>query len=75
MNKMDKILLILGGFLLSFIICMIVTYWVKGGIPDTLVTMVLGAGGLEAFICAWIKNTNTKSGGKDAAESEETDDV
>ena len=74
MNKMDKILLILGGFLLSFIICMIVTYWGTGGIPDTLVTMVLGASGLEAFICAWIKNTNTKSG-DNAAESEETDDV
>ena len=74
MSKMDKILLILGGFLLAFIICMIVTYWVKGGIPDTLVTMVLGASGLEAFICAWIKNTNTKSG-DNAAESEETDDV
>lgn len=74
MSKMDKILLILGGFLLAFIICMIVTYWVKGGIPDTLVTMVLGAGGLEAFICAWIKNTNTKSG-DNAAESEGTDDV
>ena len=55
MNKTDKILLILGVFILAFIVAMTVIFCVKDSVPDTLIQYVLGAGGVEALLLAGIK--------------------
>ena len=70
MKTTNRVLLILGVFLLAFILCMIVTFWVKGSVPDTLIQCVLGAGGLESLALAGIKITKVWRGDK-AAESED----
>lgn len=49
------VLIFLAVFIVSFVAVMIVTYWVKGSVPDTLIQYVLGAGGLEALLLAGIK--------------------
>lgn len=51
----NRVLIILGIFLLLFILCMIVTFWVKGAVPDTLITCVMGGGLGEAVAMAAIK--------------------
>lgn len=51
----NRVLILLGLFLTAFIIAMTVTYWVKGGVPDTLIQYTLGAGGVEALLLAGIK--------------------
>lgn len=51
----DRVLLVLGLFLLAFIVTMIVIFCVKGSTPDVLIQCVLGAGGLEALVLAGIK--------------------
>ena len=51
----DVILLAMGLFVAAFIVTMIVTYWAKGGVPDTLIQYTLGAGGVEALLLAGIK--------------------
>lgn len=58
----NLILGLLGAFLLLFIICMIWLFWVKGSVPDTLITCVLGAGGVEAFVMAGIKISKVLKG-------------
>ena len=70
-NKGDIVLLILGVFLLAFIITMIVIFCVKGYVPDTLIQCVLGAGGLEAIALAWIKASKVKYGDQDSPEESE----
>ena len=68
-------LLALGVFLFAFIIAMIVIFCVKGAVPDTLIQMVLGAGGVESVALAGIKVSKVISGkGESIYEhSEETD--
>ena len=51
----NVVLLILGLFMFTFIVTMIVIFCVKDSVPDTLIQYVLGAGGLEAFVLAAIK--------------------
>lgn len=41
----NRVLIVLGVFLLAFVAAMIVTYWVKGGVPDTLIQYTLGPEG------------------------------
>ncbi len=62
MKTSNIVLLALGLFLLAFIAVMIVTYWVKGSVPDTLIQYVLGAGGVEALLLAGIKISKVVSG-------------
>ena len=64
------VLLVLGVFLLAFITTMIVTFWVKGAVPDTLIQYTLGAGGVEALVLAGIKISKVVTGDK-PGESEE----
>ena len=61
-NKIDRILKMLGIFVVAFVVVMIVTFWVKGSVPDTLIVAVLGSGGLEALFCAAIKIANILKG-------------
>lgn len=58
----NRVLVLLGLFLLSFIVAMIVTYWVKGAVPDTLIQYTLGAGGVEALLLAGIKISKVVAG-------------
>lgn len=60
MGAMDRILIVLGLFLLCFIVAMTVIYIRMGGIPDTLVQCVFGACGLEGGIMGWIKTTKDR---------------
>lgn len=56
MKKTSNLVLILMGFFaVIFIITMIVTFWCKGDVPDTLIQYTLGAGGIECLLLAGIK--------------------
>lgn len=65
----NRVLLWLGLCLVSFIVTMIVTFWVKGAVPDTLIQYTLGAGGVEAVALAAIRIGKVIKGEK--TESEE----
>lgn len=54
-DTMKKILIFIGIYLLVFTIIMIVTFWVKGDVPDTLITAVFGGSSIEALSMAGIK--------------------
>lgn len=75
MKTSNKVLLILGIFMLAFIICMIVIFCVKGAVPDTLIQMVLGAGGLESLALAGIKVSKVINGKEDKAEKPESEET
>lgn len=60
----NRVLVLLGLFLLAFIATMTVTFWVKGSVPDTLIQYTLGAGGVEAFLLAAIKVSKVMTGGR-----------
>lgn len=60
----NRVLILLGLFLLAFIVTMIVTFWVKGAVPDTLIQYTLGAGGVEAVVLAGIKISKVVAGEK-----------
>ena len=57
-KKLDtslKVIIVMGVFAALFIITMVITFWVKDAVPDTLIQYTLGAGGVEAFLLAGIK--------------------
>ena len=55
-HKMSNmILLVLGLFILAFIVTMIWIFCKYGAVPDTLITCTMGAGGIEALLLAAIK--------------------
>lgn len=59
-KTMDTILVILGIFLLLFILVMIYLFVRLGAIPDTLCTCVFAACGGECGIMGWIKTSKTR---------------
>ncbi len=63
-NTSNRVLAILGAFLLTFIACMVVTFWRFRTVPDTLIQYTLGAGGVEALLLAGIKISKVVTGGK-----------
>ncbi|MEA4920621.1 MAG: hypothetical protein VB078_06865 [Clostridiaceae bacterium] len=65
------ILLVMGLFMLAFIITMVITFWVKGAVPDTLIQYTLGAGGVEALMLAGIKISKVVSGQKPGESEDE----
>ena len=71
MKTANKVLILLGIFVLAFVVTMIVTFWKFGAVPDTLITYTLGAGGVEALALAGIKISKTWSGDR-AAEEDDT---
>lgn len=71
MKTANRVLLCMGLFIFAFIVTMIVTFWAKGAVPDTLITYTLGAGGIEALALACIKISKTWCG-TDAAERGDT---
>ena len=58
----DVVLVVLGVFLGLFIVAMVVIFCIKGAVPDTLIQMVLGAGGLEAWLLERITVNKIKNG-------------
>ena len=64
--KTSKIvLMIIGGLLIAFVLKMIELYETTGGIPDTLVSCVLGGGLAELALTAWITVSKVKKGGNE----------
>lgn len=59
------VLLVLGLFIMAFIISMEVIFCVTGSVPDTLIQYTLGAGGLEVLVMAGIKISKVVSGEKE----------
>lgn len=57
-----RVLVLLGTGMLVFILVMIVTFWVKGSVPDTLIQYTLGAGGVEAVALSAIRIAKVISG-------------
>lgn len=53
-KTLDRVLIILALFLLSFIVAMIVIYTIKDWPMDTLITMVMGGSGVEVMATALI---------------------
>lgn len=66
----DVILLAMGICTAAFVIAMIVTFWVKGSIPDTLVQCFFGGGGVEALLLAGIKISKVRAGGGGESDEE-----
>lgn len=64
MKTSNRVLLVLGLFALAFIIAMTATFWRFQTVPDTLIQMVLGAGGLESAALAAIKVSKVLKGEK-----------
>ena len=69
LNTSNKVLILLGVGIGTFILVMIVTYWVTGGVPDTLIEKVLDFGQWEAGFLAAIKVAKTIKGDKPEEES------
>lgn len=59
------VLLLLGCLLVAFVVKMIDLYETTGGVPDTLVSCVLGGGLAELALTAWITVSKVKKGGTD----------
>lgn len=57
------ILLVLGALLIAFVLKMIQLYETTGGVPDTLISCVLGGGAAELAFTAWITVSKVKKGG------------
>lgn len=60
----DKVLTALAIFISLFILVMIITFWVKNSVPDTLIQYTLGAGGVECLLLAGIKISKVLKGDK-----------
>ena len=63
LNTLDKVLIILALFLFVFISSTVVIYTIKDWQYDTLITCVLGAGGIEAIAGAFIQIAKYKHRG------------
>lgn len=59
------ILLVMAVLLVAFVVKMIALYEQTGGVPDTLVSCVLGGGLAELGLTAWIKVSKVKKGGNE----------
>lgn len=64
-NTANTVLKAIGLFVVIFVFMMIVTFWVKGSIPDTLVQYTLGVGGVECLFLAGIKISKVIKGDTD----------
>ncbi len=72
LGTIDKILIILGGFMGLFTIAMIVTFYIKDAVPDTLITCVMGCGGVEGILTAAITiSKQITSSDKDTKDEQE----
>jgi hypothetical protein len=68
MNTANRVLILLGMSLTAFVAVMVVTFWVKGSVPDSLIEKVLDFGQWEAGFLAAIKVAKTVKGEKPESE-------
>jgi hypothetical protein len=68
MNTANRVLILLGMSLTAFVAIMVVTFWVKGSVPDSLIEKVLDFGQWEAGFLAAIKVAKTVKGEKPESE-------
>lgn len=61
----NTVLIVLSIFIFLFIATMVVTFWVKDSVPDTLIQYTLGAGGVEVLMLAAIKISKVVKGEED----------
>ncbi|MCC8195695.1 MAG: hypothetical protein LIO49_02635 [Ruminococcus sp.] len=71
LGTIDRVLIILGGFMGLFTIAMIVTFYIKDAVPDTLITCVMGCSGVEGILTAAITISKQITGKKDNPEEQE----
>ncbi len=71
MKTSNRILVLLGVFLLAFIAAMTAIFCVKGAVPDTLIQYTMGAGGVEALLLAGIKVSKVITGDKPRESEDE----
>lgn len=69
----NVVLLVVGTFIMTFIISMEVIFCVKGSVPDTLIQYTLGAGGVEVLLLAAIKISKVVVGEK--VTLDDSDDI
>ena len=75
LNKLDKVLIGMALFLFAFILATIIIYTVNGWQFDTLITCVLGAGGIESIAGAFIQVAKYKHKNDDSADAESESEV
>lgn len=73
LNKLDKVLIVLASFLFVFVVATVVIYTINGWQYDTLITCVLGAGGIESVAGAFIQIAKYKHKNENENESEENE--
>ncbi|MCD7822524.1 MAG: hypothetical protein LUG86_00660 [Oscillospiraceae bacterium] len=71
LGTIDRILIILGGFMGLFTIAMIVTFYIKDAVPDTLITCVMGCSGVEGILTAAITISKSITAKKDNSDEQE----
>lgn len=62
LSTANRVLILLGVSLAAFVVVMVVTFWVKGSVPDSLIDKVLDFGQWEAGFLAAIKVAKTVKG-------------
>lgn len=65
LNNLDKVLIALAIFLFAFVVSSMIIYTIKDWQYDTLITMVLSGGGVEALATAIIQIAKYKHKGDD----------
>lgn len=75
LNTLDKVLIILASFLFVFIVATVIIYTIKDWQYDTLITMVLSGGGVEALATAVIQIWKYKYKEHDKGEEDGVSDV
>lgn len=59
-KKLDKIVIGVMTYWIVFVSVAWITFWVKGTVPDTLITMGLGGGSIELIVTGVIEITRDK---------------
>ena len=62
LSTANRVLILLGVSLAAFVVVMVVTFWAKGSVPDSLIDKVLDFGQWEAGFLAAIKVAKTVKG-------------
>lgn len=73
-GTLDFILILLGSFMAVFTAVMIVTFYIKDAVPDTLISCVMGAGSVEGVLTAAITISKVRSSVKTDGDSGEREE-
>lgn len=64
LKTLDLILIILGAFMIAFVVTMIITFWKFQSVPEQLIIAVMGSGSSELLMCCIIECVKKKAGVK-----------